>query len=51
MTPDCGVWEPFKKVRDILTGKLKLHYDSLVRPTETITVSYIKAYDFGMSYT
>lgn len=50
LTPDCGIWEPFKSIRKNPTGKF--HYDSLVmRPKETIIVSDSVAYDFGTSST
>jgi ketosteroid isomerase-like protein len=50
LTPDCGIWEPFKSIRENPTGKF--HYDSLVmRPRETVIVSDSVAYDFGTSST
>lgn len=50
LTPDCGIWEPFKRIRENPTGKFQ--YDSLVmRPRETIIVSDSMAYDFGTSST
>lgn len=50
LSPDCGVWAPFKAIRENPSGKF--HYDSLVmRPTETIVVSDSVAYDFGTSST
>ncbi|NIK90921.1 hypothetical protein GZ212_02055 [Mangrovimonas sp. CR14] len=50
LTPDCGVWEPFKRLSENPVGKF--HYDSLVmHPKETIIVSDSIAYDFGTSST
>lgn len=50
LSPDCGVWEPFKNLQQNPTGEF--HYDSLVmRPRETVIVSDSIAYDFGTSST
>lgn len=50
LSPDCGVWEPFKTLQQNPTGEY--HYDSLVmRPRETVIVSDSVAYDSGTSST
>jgi ketosteroid isomerase-like protein len=50
LDPDCGSWEPYKRLRENPTGEF--HYDSLVmRPRETVIVSDSVAYDFGTSST
>lgn len=50
LDPDCGPWEPYKRLRENPTGEF--HYDSLVmRPRETVIVSDSVAYDFGTSST
>ncbi|WP_149277444.1 YybH family protein [Pareuzebyella sediminis] len=50
LTPECGAWEPFKKLRSNPSGLFS--YDSLVmKPQETIIVSDSVAYDFGTSST
>ena len=50
LTPDCGVWGPFKALQQNPAGEF--HYDSLVmHPRETVIVSDSIAYDFGTSST
>lgn len=48
LTPICGEWEEFKRLRD--NPNELFSYDSLVmRPEETVIVSDSVAYDFGTS--
>lgn len=48
LTPICGEWEEYKRLRDEPVGSFS--YDSLVMyPMETIIVSDTVAYDFGTS--
>lgn len=48
LTPICGEWEEYKKLRNEPVGSFS--YDSLIMsPKETIIVSDSVAYDFGTS--